>query len=108
MLNPIFLFDLLEPACMPNPIFLFDLLEPACMPNPIFLFFDRQGQDKSSNCVCPKITTEDHKISVAKMIELLLNSFLVYHSTIFEAWKFPKRPVELPYGVPDCCRNSDR
>ena len=27
------------------------------------------------------------KLSVANMIELLLKSFLVYHSPMFEAWK---------------------
>ena len=35
------------------------------------------------------------KISVANLIELLLKSFLVYHSPMFEAWKVPKRPVEV-------------
>ena len=29
------------------------------------------------------------KINVANMIELLLRSFLVYHSPMFEAWKVP-------------------
>ena len=35
------------------------------------------------------------KFSVANMIELLLKSILVYHSPMFEAWKVPKRPVEV-------------
>ena len=39
------------------------------------------------------------KISVANMIELLLKSFLVYHSPIFEAWKVPKKPVEVSCDV---------
>ena len=39
------------------------------------------------------------KLSVANMIELLLKSFLVYHSHMFEAWKVPKRPVEVPCDV---------
>ena len=38
------------------------------------------------------------KNSVANMIELLLKSFLVYHSPVFEVWKVPKRSVEL-----SCC-----
>ena len=50
------------------------------------------------------------KISLANMIGLLLRSFLAYHLPVFEAWKVPKRPVEVscditPHcGVPD----SDR
>ena len=57
------------------------------------------------------------KISVANMIELLLKSFLVYHSPMFEAWKVPKRPVEvscdvtqhfMAYTVQDCRRNLDK
>ena len=39
------------------------------------------------------------KICVANMIELLLKSFLVYHSPMFEAWKVSKRPVEVSYDV---------
>ena len=39
------------------------------------------------------------KISVADMIELLLKSFLIYHSPIFDAWKVPKRPVEVSSDV---------
>ena len=39
------------------------------------------------------------KISVANMIELLLKSFLVYHSPMFESWKVPKRPVEVSCDV---------
>ena len=39
------------------------------------------------------------KLSVANMIELLLKGFLVYHSPMFEAWKVPKRPVEVPCDV---------
>ena len=35
------------------------------------------------------------KISVAYMIELLLKSFLVYYSPMLEAYKVPKRPVEV-------------
>ena len=34
------------------------------------------------------------KISVANIIELL-KSFLVYHSPMCEAWKLPKRSVEV-------------
>ena len=53
------------------------------------------------------------KISVANMIELLLKSFLVYHSPMFEAWKVPKRPVEVSRdaalgGVPDCRRHAGK
>ena len=33
------------------------------------------------------------------MIELLLKSFLVYHSPMFEAWKVPKRLVEVSCDV---------
>ena len=43
------------------------------------------------------------KISVACMIELLLKSFLMYHSPMLEAWKVPKtfgkRPVEVSCDV---------
>ena len=39
------------------------------------------------------------KLSVANMIELLLKSFLVYHSPMFEAWKVPKRLVEVSCDV---------
>ena len=39
------------------------------------------------------------KLSVANMIELPLKSFLVYHSPMFEAWKVPKRPVEVSCDV---------
>ena len=39
------------------------------------------------------------KLSVANMMELLLKSFLVYHSPMFEAWKVPKRPVEVSCDV---------
>ena len=39
------------------------------------------------------------KISVDNMIELLLKSFLVYLSAMFEAWKVPKRPVEVSCDV---------
>ena len=39
------------------------------------------------------------KIRVANMIELLLKSFLVYHSPMLEAWKVPKRPVEVSCDV---------
>ena len=38
-------------------------------------------------------------ISVAIMIELLLKSFLVYHSPMFEAWKVPGRPAEVSCDV---------
>ena len=58
------------------------------------------------------------------MMELLLKSVLVYHSPMFEAWKVPKRPVEVSCdvthhlvaytGLPVChavlrprCRNLD-
>ena len=40
-----------------------------------------------------------HKISVANMIKLLLKSFLVYHSPMFETWKVLKRPVEVSCDV---------
>ena len=33
------------------------------------------------------------------MIEILLKGFLVYYSPMFEAWKVPKRPVEVPCDV---------
>ena len=33
------------------------------------------------------------------MIELLLKSFVVYHSPMFEAEKVPKRPVEVSCDV---------
>ena len=39
------------------------------------------------------------KLSVPNMLELLLKSFLVYHSPMFEAWKVPKRPVEVSCDV---------
>ena len=39
------------------------------------------------------------KISVANIIELLLKSFLVYHSPMFKAQKVPKRPVEVSCDV---------
>ena len=39
------------------------------------------------------------KISVPIMIELLLKSFLVYHSPMFEACKVLKRPVEVSCDV---------
>ena len=39
------------------------------------------------------------KLSVANMMELLLKSFLVYRSLMFEAWKVPKRPVEVSRDV---------
>ena len=39
------------------------------------------------------------KLSVASMIELLLKSFLVYHLPMFEAWKVPKRPVEVSCDI---------
>ena len=39
------------------------------------------------------------KVSVTNMIELLLKSFLVCHSPMFEAWKVPKRPVKVPCDV---------
>ena len=39
------------------------------------------------------------KLSVANMIELLLKSFLVYHSPMFEAWKVPIRPVKVSCDV---------
>ena len=35
------------------------------------------------------------KLSEVNIIELLLKSCLVYHSPMFEAWKVPKRPVEV-------------
>ena len=43
--------------------------------------------------------TSHQKLSVANMIELLLKSFLVYHSPMFEAWKVPKRLVEVSCDV---------
>ena len=39
------------------------------------------------------------KLNVANMIELLLESFLVYHSPMFEAWKVPKRLVEVSCDI---------
>ena len=39
------------------------------------------------------------KLSVANMIELLLKSFLVYPSPMFEALKAPTRPVEVSCDV---------
>ena len=39
------------------------------------------------------------KISMASIIELLLKSFLVYPSPMFEAQKVPKRPVEVSCDV---------
>ena len=39
------------------------------------------------------------KLRVANMIELLLKSILVYHLPTFEAWKVPKRPVEVSCDV---------
>ena len=39
------------------------------------------------------------KISVANIIELLLKSFLVYHSPMCEVCKVPKRPVEVSCDV---------
>ena len=39
------------------------------------------------------------EISVANMIELLLNCFLVYHSPMFEAQKVPERPVEVSCDI---------
>ena len=39
------------------------------------------------------------KISVAHMIELLLKSFVVHRLPIFEAWKVPKRPVEVSCDI---------
>ena len=39
------------------------------------------------------------KLSVAYVIELLLKIFLVYHSPMFEAWKVPKRPLEVSCDV---------
>ena len=39
------------------------------------------------------------KLSVANMIEPLVKSFLVYHSPMFEAWKVPKRRVEVSCDV---------
>ena len=35
------------------------------------------------------------KILLSSIIELLLKSFLVYHSPICEAWKVPKKPIEV-------------
>ena len=46
--------------------------------------------------LAPNTSRNRHqKLSVANMIELLLKSFFVYHSPMFEAWKVPKRPVEV-------------
>ena len=39
------------------------------------------------------------KLGVANMTELLLKSFLVYHSPMFEAQKVLKRPVEVSRDV---------
>ena len=51
----------------------------------------QQGAALKGNC--------HQKVSVANTIELLLKSFLVYHSPMFEAWKVPKRPVEVSCDV---------
>ena len=49
---------------------------------------------------CQQLKGNSHQqISVANMIELLLKSYLVYHSPLFEAWKVPKRPVEVSRDV---------
>ena len=39
------------------------------------------------------------KLSMGNMIEQLLKSFLVYHSSMFEAWKVPKTPTEVSCDV---------
>ena len=39
------------------------------------------------------------KISEADMTELPRKSVLAYHSPIFEAWKVPKRPIEVSCDV---------
>ena len=47
-------------------------------------------------CALAALMGNSHQnINVADMIELLLKSFLVYHSPTFEAWKVPKMPVEV-------------
>ena len=55
------------------------------------------------------------KLSAANVIELLLKSFLVYHSPMFEAWKAPQKAGWSVVwchaalgGVPNCRRNSDK
>ena len=47
------------------------------------------------NSFCCLKGNSHQKVSVTNMIELLLKKFLVYHSPMFEAWKVPKRPVEV-------------
>ena len=60
------------------------------------LFYDSLETDLS----VPALKGNSHqKISVANMIELPLKKFLVYHSPMFEAWKVPKRPVEVSCDV---------
>ena len=39
------------------------------------------------------------ELSVANMIEVLLKSFLVYHSPMFEAWKAHRTLVEVSCDV---------
>ena len=46
-----------------------------------------------------KGNSHQKKKSVPNMIELLLKSFLMYHSPIFEAWNVPKSPVEVSCDV---------
>ena len=49
---------------------------------------------------CGDLKGNSHqKLSVSNRIELLVKSFLVYHSPMFEAWKLPKRPVEVSCDV---------
>ena len=57
-------------------------------------------QEVWANFSILKLKGNSHqKLSVANMIELLLKSLLVYHSPMFEAWKVPKRPVEVSCDV---------
>ena len=59
---------------------------------------DLHDNDYMKNTVILKENSHQ-KLSVADMIELLLKSFLVYHSPMFEAWKVPKRLVEVSGDV---------
>ena len=67
---------------------------------------DLNKRKGATNCFCIHKTghcalkgNSHQKRSVANMIELPLKSFLVYHSPMFEAWKVPKRPVEVSCDV---------
>ena len=65
------------------------------------VWWSEESSLSANNCLTSwKFKENSHqKISVAYMIELLLKSLLVYHSPMFEAYKVPKRPVEVPCDV---------